>query len=118
MRLISRLARPLAAELQQNGLLWVAKTPLLYSAPMSKIENVDDFLGMAKPEEVLIVEDENGNIVRETLKDNDVLVQYKNHARDVDLLGRDFGPQRYRATNVGKVEQSIEFAAESTCGTR
>lgn len=32
---------------------------------------------MAKPEEVLIVEDENGNIVRETMKDNDVLVQYK-----------------------------------------
>ncbi|TQD81829.1 hypothetical protein C1H46_032582 [Malus baccata] len=32
---------------------------------------------MAKPEEVIIVEDENGNIVRETLKDNDVLVQYK-----------------------------------------
>ena len=32
---------------------------------------------MAKPEEVLIVEDENGNIVRETLNDNDVLVQYK-----------------------------------------
>ena len=32
---------------------------------------------MAKPEEVLIVEDENGNIVSETLKDNDVLVQYK-----------------------------------------
>nr|GMC58087.1 protein EXPORTIN 1A isoform X2 [Ipomoea batatas] len=28
-------------------------------------------------EEVLIVEDENGNIVRETMKDNDVLVQYK-----------------------------------------
>ncbi|KAE8687333.1 Protein EXPORTIN 1A [Hibiscus syriacus] len=32
---------------------------------------------LAKPEEVLIVEDENGNIVRETMKDNDVLVQYK-----------------------------------------
>ena len=32
---------------------------------------------MAKPEEVLIVEDENGNIVRETMKDNDVLVLYK-----------------------------------------
>ena len=30
-----------------------------------------------KPEEVLIVKDENGNIVRETMKDNDVLVQYK-----------------------------------------
>ena len=32
---------------------------------------------MTKPEEVLIVKDENGNIVRETMKDNDVLVQYK-----------------------------------------
>jgi len=32
---------------------------------------------MAKPEEVLVVEDENGNIVRETMKDNDVLQQYK-----------------------------------------
>ena len=32
---------------------------------------------MAKPEEVLIVEDENGNLVRETMKDTDVLVQYK-----------------------------------------
>ncbi|MEW5316465.1 MAG: hypothetical protein WDW38_007837 [Sanguina aurantia] len=32
---------------------------------------------MAKPEEVIVVEDENGNIVRETMKDNDVLAQYK-----------------------------------------
>jgi exportin-1 len=32
---------------------------------------------MAKPEEVLIVEDENGDIVRETTKDTDVLAQYK-----------------------------------------
>lgn len=32
---------------------------------------------MAKPEEVIIVEDENGNIVRETMKDNDVLMQYR-----------------------------------------
>lgn len=32
---------------------------------------------MAKPEEVIIVEDENGNAVRETLKDSDVLQQYK-----------------------------------------
>lgn len=32
---------------------------------------------MAKPEEVIIVEDENGNIVRETMKDVDVLAQYK-----------------------------------------
>ena len=31
---------------------------------------------MAK-HEILIVENKNGNIVRETMKDNDVLVQYK-----------------------------------------
>lgn len=28
-------------------------------------------------QEVIVVEDENGNIVRETMKDNDVLAQYK-----------------------------------------
>ena len=32
---------------------------------------------MAKPEEVLIVEDENGDVVCETMKDIDVIVQYK-----------------------------------------
>lgn len=29
-------------------------------------------------QEVIVVEDENGQIVRETMKDNDVLTQYKN----------------------------------------
>lgn len=48
----------------------------LYARPMSKLR-VLMICRMAKPEEVLIVEDENGNIVRETMKDNDVLVQYK-----------------------------------------
>ncbi|XP_019423472.1 PREDICTED: protein EXPORTIN 1A isoform X2 [Lupinus angustifolius] len=48
----------------------------LYTGPMSKLRTLM-ISRMAKPEEVLIVEDENGNIVRETLKDNDVLVQYK-----------------------------------------
>ena len=32
---------------------------------------------MAKPEEVLIVEDDNGEIVRESLKDSDVITMYK-----------------------------------------
>lgn len=32
---------------------------------------------MARPEEVIVVEDENGSIVRETMKDVDVLAQYK-----------------------------------------
>ncbi|GAA0143803.1 transporter [Lithospermum erythrorhizon] len=48
----------------------------LYSGTMSKLRLLM-ISRMAKPEEVLIVEDENGNIVRETMKDNDVLVQYK-----------------------------------------
>ncbi|KAD2805599.1 hypothetical protein E3N88_38976 [Mikania micrantha] len=64
------------------GMLDGHGTPLLmqrrqlYSEPMSKLRLLM-ISRMAKPEEVLIVEDENGNIVRETLKDNDVLVQYK-----------------------------------------
>ncbi|XP_020230039.1 protein EXPORTIN 1A isoform X1 [Cajanus cajan] len=48
----------------------------LYAGSMSKLRMLM-ICRMAKPEEVLIVEDENGNIVRETMKDNDVLVQYK-----------------------------------------
>ena len=48
----------------------------LYVMPMSKLRLLM-ISRMAKPEEVLIVEDENGNIVRETMKDNDVLIQYK-----------------------------------------
>ncbi|XP_047329646.1 protein EXPORTIN 1A [Impatiens glandulifera] len=48
----------------------------LYAGIMSKLRLLM-ICRMAKPEEVLIVEDENGNIVRETMKDNDVLVQYK-----------------------------------------
>jgi len=48
----------------------------LYAGPVSKLRMLM-ICRMAKPEEVLIVEDENGNIVRETMKDSDVLVQYK-----------------------------------------
>eukprot|EP00252_Welwitschia_mirabilis_P021495 TRINITY_DN552_c0_g1_i3.p1 TRINITY_DN552_c0_g1~~TRINITY_DN552_c0_g1_i3.p1 ORF type:complete len:860 (+),score=155.81 TRINITY_DN552_c0_g1_i3:174-2582(+) len=48
----------------------------VYAGPLSKLRMLM-ICRMAKPEEVLIVEDENGNIVRETMKDNDVLVQYK-----------------------------------------
>nr|GMD53661.1 protein EXPORTIN 1A isoform X2 [Ipomoea batatas] len=63
------------------GILWVLE---LYEAH----HNADNpamtasLMGLQVPnasclKEVLIVEDENGNIVRETMKDNDVLVQYK-----------------------------------------
>ena len=57
-------------------LIAVRQRRKLYSGPLSKLRTLM-ICRMAKPEEVLIVEDENGNIVRETLKDNDVLVQYK-----------------------------------------
>ncbi|CAH8336370.1 unnamed protein product [Eruca vesicaria subsp. sativa] len=49
---------------------------ILYSDQISKLRGLM-ITRMAKPEEVLIVEDENGNIVRETMKDSDVLIQYK-----------------------------------------
>ncbi|KAK4351071.1 hypothetical protein RND71_030384 [Anisodus tanguticus] len=68
MPLLSGMADGLGAQLMQRR--------QLYSGPMSKLRLLM-ISRMAKPEEVLIVEDENGNIVRETMKDNDVLVQYK-----------------------------------------
>ena len=49
----------------------VAYTPVLSALRLLMISR------MAKPEEVLIVEDENGHIVRESMKDNDTLVRYK-----------------------------------------
>uniref|UniRef100_A0A7I4EZM4 Importin N-terminal domain-containing protein n=1 Tax=Physcomitrium patens TaxID=3218 RepID=A0A7I4EZM4_PHYPA len=63
--------------LQLNGMgAQLSRRKQLYSGPLSKLRLLM-ISRMAKPEEVLIVEDENGNIVRETMKDNDVLVQYK-----------------------------------------
>ena len=48
----------------------------LYTPVLSGVRQVM-IANMAKPEEVLIVEDENGDIVRETTKDTDVIAQYK-----------------------------------------
>lgn len=48
----------------------------MYSNVLSGVRQVM-IAKMAKPEEVLIVEDENGDIVRETTKDTDVIAQYK-----------------------------------------
>jgi exportin-1 len=48
----------------------------LYGPVLSGVRHVM-IASMAKPEEVLIVEDENGDIVRETTKDTDVIAQYK-----------------------------------------
>jgi exportin-1 len=48
----------------------------VYSPVLTGVRQVM-IANMAKPEEVLIVEDENGDIVRETTKDTDVIAQYK-----------------------------------------
>ena len=48
----------------------------LYSPVLSKLRNLL-VSRMAKPEEVLIVEDENGEIVRETMRDSDAITLYK-----------------------------------------
>jgi exportin-1 len=48
----------------------------LYSTVLSKLRALM-IARMAKPEEVIVVEDESGAIVRETMKDNDVLAQYR-----------------------------------------
>jgi len=48
----------------------------LYAATLSKLRALM-IARMAKPEEVIVVEDESGAIVRETMKDNDVLAQYR-----------------------------------------
>ena len=54
----------------------VASRKLMYGPVLTGVRQVM-IAKMAKPEEVLIVEDENGDIVRETTKDTDVIAQYK-----------------------------------------
>eukprot|EP01114_Cavostelium_apophysatum_P018091 TRINITY_DN5522_c0_g1_i1.p1 TRINITY_DN5522_c0_g1~~TRINITY_DN5522_c0_g1_i1.p1 ORF type:complete len:1069 (+),score=345.41 TRINITY_DN5522_c0_g1_i1:320-3526(+) len=48
----------------------------LYALTLSKVR-VALIRNMPRPEEVLIVEDENGEIVRETMKDSDAITLYK-----------------------------------------
>jgi exportin-1 len=48
----------------------------LYAGVLSRLRALM-IARMAKPEEVIVVEDENGNVVRETMKDTDVLARYK-----------------------------------------
>lgn len=48
----------------------------LYSAVLTQVRGVM-ISRMAKPEEVLIIEDENGEIIREPMKDSDAITLYK-----------------------------------------
>mmetsp|Transcript_7446 Transcript_7446/g.11130 ORF Transcript_7446/g.11130 Transcript_7446/m.11130 type:complete len:584 (-) Transcript_7446:6-1757(-) len=54
----------------------VQKRTTAYQEILSRIRNVL-IMRMSKPEEVLVVEDENGEIVRETTKDTEAIAQYK-----------------------------------------
>ena len=49
---------------------------ILYAPVLSRVRHAL-IRRMPKPEEVLIVEDENGEIVRETMKDTDAIILYK-----------------------------------------
>lgn len=63
--MISRMAKPEEASgLPTGGCLQALRFSLQVSS-------------VALPLQVIVVEDENGNIVRETMKDNDVLMQYR-----------------------------------------
>mmetsp|Transcript_13608 Transcript_13608/g.29205 ORF Transcript_13608/g.29205 Transcript_13608/m.29205 type:complete len:1087 (-) Transcript_13608:62-3322(-) len=59
-----------------GGSTSAASRKYMYGPVLTRVRQVM-IAKMAKPEEVLIVEDENGDIVRETTKDTDVIAQYK-----------------------------------------
>ncbi|KAF6152069.1 hypothetical protein GIB67_031391 [Kingdonia uniflora] len=72
---IGGLQLPLLSCLVDGLGLQIVNQRQLYSTPMLKLRMLI-ISRMAKPKEVLIVEDQNGIIVHETLKDNHVLIQY------------------------------------------
>lgn len=68
LELYNRKCKPQFGETQPNE--------VVYSHILTQVRTVM-IEKMAKPEEVLIVEDENGDIVRETTRDTDTIAQYK-----------------------------------------
>ncbi|XP_044478063.1 protein EXPORTIN 1A-like isoform X1 [Mangifera indica] len=82
----------------------------LYAVPMSKLRMLM-ICCMANPEEGLTVEDENGNIVRETIKGNDSLVQYKvGHMIPLELI------YTFLAEKKGQKEKENSVANDRTGG--
>lgn len=67
---------------------------------------------MAKPEEVLIVEDENGDIVRETTKDTDVIAQYKT-MRDTLVYLTHLNCDDTESIMLSKLTEQVDGAAWS-----
>jgi exportin-1 len=62
---------------------------------------------MAKPEEVLIVEDENGEIVRETTKDTDMLALYKT-MRETCLYLTHIDPLDIETIMIEKLDRQLD----------
>lgn len=62
---------------------------------------------MAKPEEVLIVEDENGQIVRESMKDTDSIVLYKN-MRECLIYLTHLDPSDAQDTMLHKLSKQVD----------
>lgn len=67
---------------------------------------------MAKPEEVLIVEDENGEIVREHTKDTDVIAQYKT-MRDTLVYLTNLSSDDTETIMLAKLAQQVDGSAWS-----
>jgi exportin-1 len=78
----------------------------LYSPVMSGVRQVM-IASMAKPEEVLIVEDENGDIVRETTKDTDVIAQYKT-MRDTLVYLTHLNCEDTESIMLGKLTEQVD----------
>ena len=83
----------------------------LYSPVLNGVRKVM-VANMAKPEEVLIVEDENGDIVRETTKDTDVIAQY-NTMRETLVYLTHLSPKYTEAIMLAKLEEQVDGSAWS-----
>jgi exportin-1 len=83
----------------------------LYSPVLNGVRQVM-IASMAKPEEVLIVEDENGDIVRETTKDTDVIAQYKT-MRDTLVYLTHLSPDDAETIMLAKLTDQVEGSSWS-----
>jgi len=79
---------------------------VLYGKVLSGVRQVM-ISNMAKPEEVLIVEDENGDIVRETTKDTDVIAQYKT-MRDTLVFLTHLNPEDTETIMLSKLAEQVD----------
>ena len=83
----------------------------LYSPVLNGVRQVM-IANMAKPEEVLIVEDENGDIVRETAKDLDVIAQY-NTMRDTLVYLTHLSCEDTESIMLAKLTEQVDGSAWS-----